>query len=360
MKQQWLGIMHCKTNGHPPFGESSFFKELSLIGRREGVPVFVFCPKEVNLTSNTLIGYRYQPEKRKWERNQFPLPSLVYDRCFYVNPGHFQSYQPYVKRLKQSNIPFMGYGLQGKWEVYEILEKYEQLRPYIPKSRIIYQLSDIWPELQRHPIIFKPKAGSQGKNIYRLEKIHHEVDINGRNNENRAIKTKLPASRLDDWLKTVLTPRRFLIQPYLELTTKAGRSYDVRSLVQKNAEGRWTVTGMAVRCGKKDSLTSNLHGGGDVYPITSFLQREFGDDAQSIIDTLQKLSIEICTCLEDHHGRLIEVGVDFGIDRNQNIWVLEANSKPGRSVFRIIQDKASSRASVEKLIHYARTLLSNK
>jgi glutathione synthase/RimK-type ligase-like ATP-grasp enzyme len=359
MKQQWLGIMHCKTSGYPPFGEASFFKELTLIGQREGVPIFVFCPKEVNIEAKTVVGYRYQPDKRKWEKNLFPLPSLIYDRCFYGGPDHYQSYQPYVKQLKQSNIPFMGYGLHGKWEVYEILLKYEQLQPYIPKSRIVKQLSDILPEIQTHPMILKPKAGSQGKDIYRVEKKHHVIDITGRDDKNQPFKTELPTSQLKTWLKRLLTPNRFLIQPYLELTTQEGRSYDIRSLVQKNIEGKWTITGMAVRCGKKDSLTSNIHGGGDVYPIAPFLQKEFGDNAQSIIDKLQKLSLEICSSLEEHHGRLTEVGVDFGIDRHQNIWLLEANSKPGRSVFRIIQDKTSSRASVEKLIHYAGTLLSN-
>jgi hypothetical protein len=360
MKKPTLGIAFCQTPTKHPFAEEEFFKELSLLGRENGILVFVFSPRQLDARSQTVEGYYYDLSQQKWQKKTFPLPDLIYDRCFYEGPAHFQSYQPYIKHLKMLQVPFLGYGLKGKWEVYEILGEIEALKSYTPKSIVVTQLSAILSELREHPIILKPIAGSQGKSIYKLELTGPDTIISGRDNRNRMFQERIPTKRLPEWLKKRIAPKRYLVQPYLNLTTKDGRAFDIRSLVQKNREAEWSLTGMAARCGKKDSLTSNLHGGGDVYPALAFLCDQFGDiQGRTIYNRLQMLSIEICSALEEKHGRLVEVGVDFGVDRDQNIWLLEANSKPGRSVFKVIQDPQARKASVERLIEYAGTLLRN-
>jgi glutathione synthase/RimK-type ligase-like ATP-grasp enzyme len=356
-----LGIVSCQTSAKFPFGESGFFKELSILGREKGIFVFVFSPRQLDVHSQKVIGYSYDPVLRKWKKSSFPLPDLIYDRCFYDGPAHFKSYQPYIKQLKMMQVPFMGYGLKGKWEVHEIIENIETLRSYVPKSVVVTKLSAILAELEQYPIILKPIAGSQGKSIYKLEFSGQGTLISGRDHNNRMFQERIPTQHLPEWLKRKIAPKRYLMQPYLNLTTNDGRAFDIRSLVQKGRDSAWSLTGMAARCGKKDSLTSNLHGGGDVYPALAFLCKQFGDEqGRTIHDQLQKLSIQICSALEEKHGRLVEVGVDFGVDRDQNIWLLEANSKPGRSVFRVIKDPIARKASVEKLVEYAGTLLRYK
>ncbi|WP_368784377.1 YheC/YheD family protein, partial [Acinetobacter baumannii] len=46
---------------------------------------------------------------------------------------------------------------------------------------------------------------------------------------------------------------------------------------------------------------------------------------------------ELPTFLEQRHGRLVELGIDIGIDRQGKVWLIEVNSKPGRASFRRIE-----------------------
>jgi glutathione synthase/RimK-type ligase-like ATP-grasp enzyme len=358
MNPMLLGIMHCKTSSSLPFGESKYFRELTILGWKYGITVYTFCPKEVRWSDRTVLGYEYSSTHRKWEQKRFPLPKAIYDRCFYGSSKHFQSYQPAVKKLRDAGIQFLGYGLKGKWQVHEILSKIPSMVPYLPGSRIVWKASDIQKEWSDQPVVIKPKAGSQGKGIYRLELTGKGISMTGRDPRNRSVHQNFTMDQASGWLRKILSPGRYIVQPYLNLTTKDHRAFDIRSLVQKNGKGEWSLTGMAVRCGKPRSLTSNLHGGGDVYPVEPFLKEQFGHQAVEITNQLRSLSIEVCEALEKEHGRLVEVGVDLGIDRSGRIWLLEANSKPGRAVFRKITDVSSSRTSVESIIAYAKNLLS--
>ena len=44
--------------------------------------------------------------------------------------------------------------------------------------------------------------------------------------------------------------------------------------------------------------------------------------------------MDLAVAIEKHLDGIIgEIGFDFGIDTNGNVWLFEANSKPGRSIF---------------------------
>lgn len=70
----------------------------------------------------------------------------------------------------------------------------------------------------------------------------------------------IPAQEMNEWVRRFTGRRRFIIQPYLELCNRNGDPFDIRSLVQKNDRGIWSITGIAARQGVSQGLTSNLHG----------------------------------------------------------------------------------------------------
>ncbi|MED4601859.1 hypothetical protein P9314_14260, partial [Paenibacillus validus] len=61
--------------------------------------------------------------------------------------------------------------------------------------------------------------------------------------------------------------------------------------------------------------------------------------------------------LESRHGRLAELGIDFGVDTGGHIWMLEVNSKPGRSIFTYLRDDKARLAAVANPLRYADYLL---
>jgi hypothetical protein len=115
---------------------------------------------------------------------------------------------------------------------------------------------------------------------------------------------------------------------------------------------------MGVRCGQSGSITANLHGGGTAWEAAPFLKCEFGNEqAKEQMNTLIELSTKIPLALESAHGRLAELGIDLGVDRNGRVWLLEVNSKPGRTLFTYLPNKAVQKSSKENPILYAAFLL---
>ncbi|HZG14356.1 MAG TPA: YheC/YheD family protein, partial [Candidatus Bathyarchaeia archaeon] len=64
--------------------------------------------------------------------------------------------------------------------------------------------------------------------------------------------------------------------------------------------------------------------------------------------------------LEQYHGRLVELGIDIGIDTNGHVWIIEVNSKPGRTVFRQISDRMARIRSISQPVKYAHYLMKER
>ncbi|WP_042201120.1 YheC/YheD family protein, partial [Paenibacillus camerounensis] len=159
------------------------------------------------------------------------------------------------------------------------------------------------------------------------------------------------------WIHRFTGKHSYIMQPYLHLTSSLGQPFDVRVLMQKNGRGAWTLTGMAVRLGGHGSLTSNLHGGGTAVAVLPFLLAEFGSAGAELHDELAAAAALLPPLLEESFGRLGELGLDFGIDAGGRIYLLEANSKPGRTVFRLTGDRRAAKLAAENPLRYARHLL---
>jgi glutathione synthase/RimK-type ligase-like ATP-grasp enzyme len=242
------------------------------------------------------------------------------------------------------------------------------LSRYLPETNLLTSGSALRNWLQeRDDVFLKPQGGSQGKGALYLRKVNtmngnSAFHIKGRNAYNQLFEHHF--KHFDScwqWLCSRIGTRPYLMQEYLRLHSSEGMAFDIRSLVQKNGAGLWESTGMAVRIGKPGSITSNLHGGGTAEEVSAFLTKEFGDaKASELIATLAMLSNRIPPLLESHHGRLAELGIDLGIDTWGRVWVLEVNSKPGRTIFARMRNEKARMKSIANPIYYAGYLLHKK
>ncbi|NQX59598.1 YheC/YheD family protein [Paenibacillus qinlingensis] len=359
-----LGIMVTELNRDLPFASSSFYQNLTTHGASQGIDVFVFSPNRIDWMQEMVRGYMYDRVQLAWITKLFPLPSLIYDRCFFSNKHSYLTYQYHVRKLREiPTIRFLGYGLGGKWEVGLILQKDPALLPYLPETNRLRSGHQLESWLQNHSDAFlKPQGGSQGKGAIHIHKEGSLYQLQGRDGRNHPISGEFQEwSACWQWLKQGIGSRPYLLQQYLQLYSMNGMSYDIRSLVQKNGRGNWEHTGMAVRVGKPGSITSNLHGGGTAEDVNAYLTREFGEmKSDQLIDTIAKLSKRIPTVLESYHGRLAELGIDFGIDSSGRVWILEVNSKPGRTIFTRLHNERARSKSIANPIHYAGFLLNKQ
>jgi len=355
--QRSLGIMTRCQGSH--FIDKGYYKKLTLFGRKQGIRVFVFSPRRVHFSTRTVPGFEYR--NGAWQADTFPLPAFVYDRCF-VGPAYRQ-YKPFVEKLQNDrHITFLGHGLSGKWQVHQMLMRSEQLSPLLPPTEL-FTYSALADTLEKYgAAIIKPLAGTHGIGVVRIQERKTGYEIAGRNRENQPFRRFVKDARgLKPFILAFTSGRKFLVQPYLELHTPDGSPFDVRVLVQKNGKGEWETTGKAVRLGDKRSITSNLHGGGRAIPLSPFLSRHYKPAMQTRIEqTIDRLAGELPRFLEQSHGRLVELGIDVGIDTAGNVWIIEVNSRPGRTVFTMINDPAAQFHSITQPVRYAHYLMKER
>ncbi|CAM3484662.1 MULTISPECIES: YheC/YheD family protein [Brevibacillus] len=352
-----LGIMTRCQGSH--FVDKGYYRKLTLFGRKQGIRVFVFSPRKVDYATRTVKGFEYR--NGAWQSGTFPLPALVYDRCF-IGPS-YRHYKPFVEKLQNDPaISFLGYGLSGKWQVQQMLSKSRELAPYLPPTQL-YTLAHLEQTLDQYgAAIIKPTAGTHGIGVVRIKVVDNGFEISGRGRENQPFRRVIKGRpKLKLFLSTFTAGRKFLVQPYLELHTADGTPFDVRVLVQKNGRGEWETTGKAVRLGDPRSITSNLHGGGKAVPLEAFLARHFKPSLKVRIEQqVNRLASELPAFLEQSHGRLVELGIDVGIDRAGNVWVIEVNSRPGRTVFQMINDPVAKHHSMTQPVRYANYLMKER
>ncbi|WP_160043244.1 YheC/YheD family endospore coat-associated protein [Paenibacillus sp. USDA918EY] len=357
-----LGIMCCSREDSPPFSNEGYCRKLSVLGKKYGIQVVVFRPADVSLDRTHIHGFIYK--EGAWRQNRLPFPDIVYDRCLYRSRKEFRLAASLLSDSRTArDWTLWSRSLPGKWQVFRMLSKEPDVLPYLPPTGIYRGKETLIKTLESHggEAFLKPKGGSQGKNtLYvRVDRESGIWAVKGRDSLNRPVERRFPSDALAmRWIGDFTKNRTYIIQPYLHLQGRNGRSFDTRVLMQKNEKGLWMQTGIVVREGAAGSMTSNLHGGGKALPVLPYLSGQFGAErAERLTEVIRRLSEKIPPILESHFGRLGELGIDFGIDTKGNVWLLEVNSKPGRTSIRQAGDPDSAVLASENPLRYARYLL---
>jgi hypothetical protein len=358
-----LGILVCeRSSGNPPFAESTFIKRLHVIGAQSGLRMFAFAPWTWDERSDSVKGWTWSKQQQRWESSLQKLPSVVYDRSWPETQEEKQRYRESLLRIHAvRKLTFLNGRLPNKGKVYEILSRDRALRSLLPPTAL-YEGTEslaLWLRKHRHSVFLKPIAGSQGKRVISVLRMDNgQVHLAGRHGDNQSFALRCENEmealrRVARWIGD----RTYIMQPMLDLRVPSGEPFDVRALMQKNMNGRWTLTGIAARKGAPGSVTSNLHGGGIASPPQEVLALLFGEQrGNELLQELTKASFLIVARLEESWGRFAEIGLDFGIDRSGRLWFLEANSKPGRAAMGSIGKVAAQKAA-EQPLSYARSIL---
>lgn len=358
MKKKYFGIMVCKVRNQL-FYEKEFYRFLQNFGAEKDFIVYVFFPEDIDWENRIIKGYQYDISLGYWIANHFPVPLFIYDRCFYTTGYMFRKYRPFIEKLQNDKRTiFLGHGLKGKWDVYNILFTSPKYKKFLPKTLPYKGLKQLEAFLDHQPIILKPIGGSHGSGVIKVIKEGNDYEVLGRDFHNQKIHYYFNnKAQLFEWIHQFTIGKRYIIQQYLKLTTFDDRPYDIRVLVQKNENGKWETTGMAARVGEPSNITSNLHGGGMVQLPSTILHEQFGTEkAKGILEKIEFLANQVPPFIEANHGKLFEVGLDLGVDTSGNVWIIEVNSKPGRKVFELLNDKEKQFKAYSQPILYARYL----
>lgn len=330
----YLAILATPSTKYKPFPEKSFYAFMTQAGRRIGLPVYVILPTHINFATKTVVAYRYTPEKT-WVRVRMPFPAMVYDRL-----SNRAKYAKQIRGLKEEpSITFLGHVLGDKLKNHNHLIQHPEIAAHMPPTELITSMQVVKNLLDQYDsVIVKPMRNSLGIGVMKITSNDRLHRAEGRDFKNKIFHRVFPnRNALLLWLRNQFTAK-MIVQPYLTLHTPEGVPFDIRVLVQKNGKGEWRESGRAIRAGVPEGLTSNLCGGGKAHECDAFLRQHFSEEQLDVIyqdmDTIIK---ELPAFLEHRHGRLVELGIDIGIDREGKVWLIEVNSKPGRASFRRIE-----------------------
>jgi glutathione synthase/RimK-type ligase-like ATP-grasp enzyme len=294
--------------------------------------VYHFTPKQLN-GEEKINGLRYCTEKKEWVGDSFPIPSYIYDRCYYSSPMPRELIGRVDKLKQEYGRRFLGYGLPDKWKVYQYVSTDPSLASYFPKTLRLTTSSFLLANLQvERKWLLKPINGSQGKGLIKVETSNGLISAKEVKHPGERHFTFPSSTQFQQWLHTRMNKTSYIFQPFLPLQDKVGCPFDIRLLLQKDEKGEWQERIKVIRTGIPHHITSNLAGGGTMHSYSSFVKSFTSLQKRKLEEDIRKIVTRLPVLLEKEFLPLFELGVDLGMDNRQNLWILDINSKPGHKI----------------------------
>lgn len=343
-----VGILAGSYNNQTgSFGsQDKFFRSLTSHMRRLNGLAFVFTCSDLDPEHKLVQGYYLEREGSPWSRLWLPLPDVCYNR-YYHHSGDTPSRYG-VMTLKKYGIKVYNTGVGDKWTVHKRLLTNRKIAPHLPETHLVKSRNILSTMLSKYAQVYlKPANGSKGQDIIRISRHQGAYLVKSTNDTSGRVVAGLSG------LMTGTSSRLRIIQQGIR-TPGDDRHFDLRVMVQKDRYNGWHVSGIAVRLGAKGRITTNLATNGQAERLENTLSAlGWTDDRiDRIRGEIKELALEIARSLDHYAQHLGELGLDFIIDTRGKVWFLEANPKPARKVFTLI-DAEMRRYSVSRPMEYA-------
>ncbi|QFT88241.1 Endospore coat-associated protein YheD [Bacillus sp. THAF10] len=300
-----------------------------------GVELSVFSPAELAGIEDDVKGFVYDFVKKEWDERKIPIPPFVYDRCYYnsENAG-LKIYSTILKENK--NVQFLGHGLPDKWKVYKALQHNDEIQDFLPLTKKLTSITFLLAHFQNYKCwLLKPVKGSQGQGIIKLEELDGQYLVKEVIQPKEQLLTFHHQAPLMDWLHKKIKSTDYLFQPFFRFQTRNNIPFDIRLFLQKNSDGVWIERLKIIRLGQPHHITANLAGGGKMLPF-SFLERTLKrEQKESFYQQIATIKASLPQALEETCSSLFELAVDIGMDEEDNLWILDINSKPGHKIVKM-------------------------
>lgn len=314
--------------------ELNYLTNIAKRAQYYGIKCLMFKPKDINFDLLMVKGKSFNPLITAWENDFFPLPTLIYDRCFYGISAEEIKTKELVKKLKKyDHIHFLSHGLPDKWSLYCLL-KNTNIKPFLPETYLVQKSDDVITYVKKfNSCILKPTTGAGGTGIiivhYKKDRFVLKYNIHYK----QKMRTFFQEKSVDQFLNQLVKKKRYLIQPLLPLCNEKNEPFDIRILIQKNFNGKWTIQGTGVRIGQKNTFVSNLAKGANVYSFNQWLNQMHLNIKEKILKEIEQMVFTLLPILDQHFSPLFEIGLDIGFDqKHEKLWILDINSKPGRKI----------------------------
>ncbi|NBI28266.1 YheC/YheD family endospore coat-associated protein [Chengkuizengella marina] len=337
-----------------PFGDRSYAaKQYLKIGSKQAF-YFAFTLSDVNWKDETVTAFFIDSHNR-WKKKTVPLPDVVYNRLTSRVVQKSQSMQTLRDRFKKHDIPIFNWDFFDKWDIYHLLQGTIEGQQHVPETTINPSSQDIKNMLDKHRFIYlKPTKGSLGIGIFRIT--YHPSNgyfVRFRKNKKNQLLRFSSFSSLMKFFKRK-SFKDYILQQGIRLIEIDNRPIDFRFHLNKDGNNDWAVAGIAAKKAGRGSVTTHVKSGGQVMETLDTLKQVFkGSRSSEIYEEAKRVTTRLANTIERKHPHLIgELGFDIGIDKDGRVWMFEANSIPGRSIFKHPSLKARSSSQLKYIFDY--------
>ena len=227
----------------------------------------------------------------------------------------------------------------GKWLLWKWFYNHPAFHKYLPETRL-YSPKQLRAFLSAFQSIYiKPVAGARGQNVMCAAKEGSSFILHIENHAPLRFST---FSELEQYLQRQMGNRRYIVQRDVRLAKIAGRPFDIRIMMQKDAHEKWQCTGLCAKvAGPHSAVTNIARSHGVVLSVAEALRESLHFSATQTAKTeeeLRDIGIQTCSRLEEYQS-YSEIGVDVGIDRSGRPFILEQNTGPSHALFRHMSDQ---------------------
>lgn len=332
-----VGIFTAGFTPYPlrPIGERShFFAKLLSVNKTVGAIPFVFGKQHIDWEQGVIMGYFFENEQ--WKQFHVPFPNVVYDRL----PNRKSEHNPALKEVKDKLqkdylIPWYNPGFFNKLDIYSRMLQEPTVQKYLPDTHPFTSLSSIEGMLSQYGHIYlKPTNGSLGLGVHQILVDKELQEYYCRYRDHEGINRLRKFISLEGLFKSVFENQKLqkvIIQQGINLLRYEKRAVDFRIHTNKDDHGIWHVTAIAAKIAGPGSVTTHIRSGGMIKTLDEIFTKE---ECRQYKEKLTTAALELSKALEmNTEGIIGEIGFDLGIDKEENVWLFEANSKPGRSIF---------------------------
>lgn len=321
------------------------------IGARLGLETVFFHSSQINFATNKIKGYVWRD--KKLVPSTFIIPKVIHNRVLSGKKDTIKR----IKKLEKVSRVYNGIVTRNKWIVHKRLWTQDNLRHYLPETKL-FRNRAFTDMLNKYDIIYvKPVIGSVGAGVARIEQKPDGYFFYSSQTSESFQHLEELVQFVEKWVNN----KTYIIQQGIPLCKYQDRTFDVRVSIQKDQLHEWKISGMVAKLANLDNKLSNLAQGGSAEQLETVLGSLFATQSIPIVvRRLQTACFAIVEQLELNESSLVDLGLDMGIDQFGLPYFIEANVRDQRYSFFKAGEKAMFYQTYETPLEFGATLYRKK
>lgn len=286
-----------------------------------------FTPDDIDYENQFLYGKTYV--NNEWITKQYSYVEgidVIYDRIRLVGRMKYKKVYDELSHIPLTHKSFGG--TLNKIKVYDVFKKdgsmIDHIVPYLHHTNISKTIDFI---REQQVVIIKPQVGLFGNGLFYIEYLNDQYNIKFKGQELNFTETKFIS-----WLEQTTRKEPYVVQKYIYTRTKDNQPFDVRVHLMRGYKNKWEFVAILPRVGIEFEKMTAMKIGGYTGMWEGFIKRNYGEESYSSINKqMRRVSLDFTKKFEAlFNTEISEVGIDFAIDENGQIYLLEMNlRRPG-------------------------------